>query len=148
MRVLVTGMGGELGTRVAQLLELVPEVDERACWQSAGVARATALVVFCTEVVNVDGPPGFGFQVVGAALAAFDHPPLPVTGRLQPPFREPPAIRRGAGPVPRRTGLDAVGEADQPGADHKWPEQNEAKACPAGGEDIEVQGRAVEQGSW
>jgi len=30
MRVLVTGMGGELGTRVAQLLEARPEVDEIA----------------------------------------------------------------------------------------------------------------------
>ena len=30
MRVLVTGMGGELGTRVAQLLETRPEVDEIA----------------------------------------------------------------------------------------------------------------------
>lgn len=42
-------------------------------------------------------------------------------------------------------GLDAVGETDQPGADLEGAEQDDAKACPASGENIEVQGRAVEQ---
>jgi len=42
-------------------------------------------------------------------------------------------------------GLDAIGEAYQPRANLKWPEQNEAKACPASREDIEVQGRTVKQ---
>jgi hypothetical protein len=42
-------------------------------------------------------------------------------------------------------GLDAIGEAYQPRANLKWSEQNEAKACPASREDIEVQGRTVKQ---
>src|SRR5215207_4838634 len=44
--------------------DLVPPVDGRVCWPSAGVARGDELVAFCTEVVNAEGPPGFGFQVV------------------------------------------------------------------------------------
>jgi|SRR5450631_2814116 hypothetical protein len=47
--------------------------------------------------------------------------------------------------LPSFGGLDAASETDQPRADFKWPEQNEAKTSPASGEDIEVQGRAVEQ---
>lgn len=42
-------------------------------------------------------------------------------------------------------GLDAIGQTDQPRADLKGPEQNQAQACPARGEDIEVQARAMEQ---
>jgi hypothetical protein len=41
--------------------------------------------------------------------------------------------------------LDAVGQTRQPRAALKWPEQDETKACPASGEDLEVQGRAVQQ---
>src|SRR5215207_9208688 len=79
--------------------DLVPEVDERACWPSAGFARGTSLAVFCTEVVNVDGPPGFGFQVVGTALATFDLPSMTFTGRVTLPFVEPAGIRWGTGAV-------------------------------------------------
>jgi hypothetical protein len=79
--------------------DLVPAVDGRACWQSAGVAREDQLVVFCTEVVNAEGPPGFGFQVVGSALATFDLPSLTFTGRVALPFAEPAGIRWGTGAV-------------------------------------------------
>jgi hypothetical protein len=79
--------------------DLVPTADQRACWQSAGVARATSLVVFCTEVENVEGPPGFGFRVVGTALATFDLPSLTFTGRVPLPFVEAAGIRWGTGAV-------------------------------------------------
>jgi hypothetical protein len=79
--------------------DLVPAVDGRACWQSAGVARGTELVVFCTEVVSADGPPGFGFQVVGTALATFALPRVTFTGRVALPFVEPAEIRWGTGAV-------------------------------------------------
>lgn len=79
--------------------DLVPPVDGRACWQSAGVARGTTLVVFCTEVVAADGPPGFGFQVVGSSLATFDLPGFTFTRRAPLPFAEPDGIRWGTGAV-------------------------------------------------
>jgi hypothetical protein len=84
-----------MGGTAEQRDELVPTVDGRACWQSAGVARTTSLIVFCTEVENVDGPPGFGFRVVGTALATFDLPSLTFTGRVPLPFVEPAGIRWG-----------------------------------------------------
>jgi hypothetical protein len=86
-------MGGDAAARV----DLVPTVDDRACWQSAGVARGTTLVVFCTDVVSAEGPPGFGFQVVGTSLATFDLPGLGFTGRVPLPFVEPAGIRWGTG---------------------------------------------------
>ena len=79
--------------------DLVPSVEGNACWQSAGVARGDELAVFCTEVVNADGPPGFGFRVVGTALATFDLPSLTFTGRVALPFTEPAGIRWGTGAV-------------------------------------------------
>jgi hypothetical protein len=91
--------------------DLVPTVDGRACWQSAGVARATSLVVFCTEVENVDGPPGFGFRVVGTALATFDLPSLTFTGRAPLPFVEPTGIRWGTGAVLDRDWVYVYGTA-------------------------------------
>ncbi len=86
-------MGGSAEVRD----DLVPTTDGRACWQSAGVARGTKLVVFCTEVVAADGPPGFGFQVVGTALATFDLPGITFTGRVALPFVETAGIRWGTG---------------------------------------------------
>lgn len=77
--------------------DLVPSSDGRVCWQSAGVARGDQLIVFCTEVVNTEGPPGFGFQVVGTALATFDLPSLTFTNRVALPFTEPAGIRWGTG---------------------------------------------------
>jgi hypothetical protein len=88
-------MGGTVEARD----DLVPSVDGRACWQSAGVARGDRLVVFCTEVVNAEGPPGFGFQVVGTALATFDLPSLTFTDRVALPFTEPAGIRWGVAAV-------------------------------------------------
>jgi hypothetical protein len=88
-------MGGSAEARD----DLVPTVDQRACWQSAGVARGKKLVVFCTEVVAADGPPGFTFQVAGTALATFDLPGLTFTGRMPLPFTEPAGIRWGTGAV-------------------------------------------------
>ncbi len=88
-------MGGTAETRD----DLVPSVDGNACWQSAGVANDDELVVFCTEVVNADGPPGFGFRVEGTALASFDLPSLTFTGRVALPFTEPAGIRWGTGAV-------------------------------------------------
>jgi hypothetical protein len=79
--------------------DLVPEVDDRACWQSAGVARASSLIVFCTEVVEADGPPGFGFRVVGTSVATFDLPSLTLTAHVALPFTEPAGIRWGTGAV-------------------------------------------------
>jgi hypothetical protein len=88
-----------LGGTGAARDDLVPAVFGRACWQSAGVARGTKLVVFCTDVVSADGPPGFGFQVVGTGLATFDLPGVTFTGRAPLPFVEPAAIRWGTGAV-------------------------------------------------
>lgn len=94
-RCLTPVMGGTAAART----DLVPAVDGQACWQSAGVARASSLVVFCTEVENTDGPPGFGFRVVGAALARFDLPSLTFVERVPLPFAEPAGIRWGTGTV-------------------------------------------------
>ncbi len=103
-------MGGNAEARD----DLVPSVEGRACWQSAGVARGDQLVVFCTEVVEAEGPPGFGFQVVSTALATFDLPSLTLSGRVALPFSEPAGIRWGTGAVHDRgwvyvygTGTDA-----------------------------------------
>ncbi len=70
-----------------------------ACWQSAGVARGRKLVSFCTDVVPADGPPGFGFQVVGSSLATFDLPSMTFAERVPLPFDEPSGIRWGTGAV-------------------------------------------------
>ena len=88
-------LGGNAETRD----DLVPSVDGRACWQSAGVAQGSTLTVFCTEVERADGSPGFGFQVTGTALATFALPGLTFTGRAPLPFIEPAGIRWGTGAV-------------------------------------------------
>lgn len=77
--------------------DLVPSDPGRACWQSAGVARADRLVVFCTDVEDAPGPPGFGFAVTGTSLATFDLPGLTVAERTPLPFVEPGGIRWGTG---------------------------------------------------
>jgi hypothetical protein len=81
--------------------DLVPSDSGRACWQSAGVARGARLVVFCTDVEDATGPPGFGFAVTGTSLASFDTPALTFVGRAPLPFVEPAGIRWGTGAVRR-----------------------------------------------
>ncbi len=90
-------MGGTAAGRV----DLVPEIDGRDCWQSAGVARGSTLLVFCTDVEQAEGPPGFGFRVVGTTIATFDVPTLSFTGRVALPFVEPAGVRWGTGAVRR-----------------------------------------------
>ena len=91
-----------------------PRRGTTSCRRSTGTraGRAPAsraaptLVVFCTEVVNADGPPGFGFRVVGTVLATFDLPSLTFTGRVRVAVHRtrghPVGHRRGAR---RRLGL-------------------------------------------
>lgn len=86
-----------LGGTVAAAQDLVPQDEGRACWQSAGVARGHTLIVFCTEVEATDGPPGFGFRVVGSALATFELPGLTFTGLAPLPFAEPDGVAWGTG---------------------------------------------------
>jgi hypothetical protein len=91
-------MGGTAEARA----DLIAPVDGRACWPSAGVAHAATLIVFCTEIEHADGPPGFGFRVVGSALATLDLPSLAPTGSAPLPFVEPGGIRWGTGAVADR----------------------------------------------
>ena len=85
-----------LGGTVADRHDLVPEVDGRACWQSSGVARGRTLLVFCTLVEPADGPPGFGFRVVGTAIATYQLPG-PHLHRASTSSRSPnPRACRGA----------------------------------------------------
>ena len=88
-----------LGGTVAERDELVPDQDERACWQSSGVARGRTLMVFCTMVEAADGPPGFGFRVVGTAIATYDLPGLTFAGFTPLPFVEPAGVSWGTGSV-------------------------------------------------
>ena len=86
-----------LGGPVGSEQDLVPQDEGRACWQSAGVARGQTLIVFCTEVEATDGPPGFGFRVVGSALATFALPSLTFTGLAPLPFAEVGGVAWGTG---------------------------------------------------
>jgi hypothetical protein len=88
-----------LGGTADQRDDLIPSDDDRACWPSAGVARAATLQVFCTEVQSVPGSPGFAFEVVGTTIASFALPSLSVTARAPLPFVEPAGIRWGTGAV-------------------------------------------------
>ena len=88
-----------LGGTVEQRTDLVPEIDGRWCWQSAGVASGTTLLVFCTMVESADGPPGFAFRVVGSAIATFDLPGLTFQGMSALPFTEPGAVTWGTSVV-------------------------------------------------
>jgi hypothetical protein len=81
--------------------DLVASDAGRACWQSAGVARGTRLVVFCTDVEDAEGPPGFGFRVAGTSLATFDLRTMTVASRAPLPFAEPAGIRWGTGAARR-----------------------------------------------
>ena len=94
-RCLTTVLGGTVADRV----DLVPEVDGRACWQSSGVARGRTLLVFCTLVEAADGPPGFGFRVVGTAIASYELPGLTLTSVASLPFTEPAGVSWGSGAV-------------------------------------------------
>jgi hypothetical protein len=109
-------MGGTAETRD----DLVPAVDGRVCWQSAGAARSDELVVFCTEVVTAEGPPGFGFQVVGTALATFDLPSLTYTGRVPLPFTEPAGIRWGTGATRNGGWVYVYGTGTDTGTDAQY----------------------------
>jgi hypothetical protein len=88
-----------MGGTAEQRDDLVPSGDDRACWPSAGIARAATLQVFCTDVQSVAGTPGFAFQVVDTTIATFDLPSLTVTARAPLPFVEPAGIRWGTGAV-------------------------------------------------
>ena len=88
-----------LGGTVEQRTDLVPDVDGHWCWQSAGVASGTTLLVFCTMVEAADGPPGFAFGVVGMAIATFDLPGLTFRGMSPLPFTEPGAVSWGTSAV-------------------------------------------------
>ena len=89
-----------LGGTVAQRHDLVPEADGRACWQSSGVARGRILLVFCTLVEPAEGPPGFGFRVVGTAIASYELPGLTFSGITTLPFAEAGGVTWSAGAVP------------------------------------------------
>jgi hypothetical protein len=84
-----------LGGTVEQRTDLVPEVDDRWCWPSAGVARDQTLLVFCTLVETVEGPPGFAFRVAGSAVATFDLPGLTFRGTSPLPFTETGGVSWG-----------------------------------------------------
>jgi hypothetical protein len=88
-----------LGGTVAERQDLVPEVYGRACWPSSGVARGRTMLVFCTLVEQTDGPPGFGFRVVGTAIASFALPNLTFRRLTVLPFGEPAGISWGTGAV-------------------------------------------------
>jgi hypothetical protein len=88
-----------LGGTVAGRQDLVPEVYGRACWPSSGVARGRTMLVFCTLVEQTDGPPGFGFRVVGTAIASFALPNLTFRRLTVLPFGEPAGISWGTGAV-------------------------------------------------
>jgi hypothetical protein len=88
-----------MGGTAAQREDLVPELDGRACWQSAGVARGRTLLVFCTDVVQADGPPGFGFQVVGTTIATFDATTLAFVARVPLPFADPAGVQWGTSAI-------------------------------------------------
>jgi hypothetical protein len=90
-------MGGTASVRD----DLVPELDGRACWQSAGFASESTLVVFCTDVEDADGPPGFGFRVIGTTIATFELPSLSFVDRVPLPFADTGGVQWGTGVVRR-----------------------------------------------
>jgi hypothetical protein len=92
-RCLTPVLGGSVGDR----RDLVPQVFGQACWPSAGVARGHRLLVFCTLVAPVPGPPGFGFRVVGSAVATLSLPGITFRRIDLLPFAEPAGIRGGTG---------------------------------------------------
>jgi hypothetical protein len=92
-------MTAMLGGTVEHRTDLVPDVDGRWCWPSAGVAKARTLLVFCTLVEAADGPPGFAFRVVGSAIATFDLPALTFRELSALPFTEPSAASWGTSAV-------------------------------------------------
>ena len=94
-RCLTPVLGGTIGDRQ----DLVPEVYGRACWPSSGVARDRTMLVFCTLVEQTDGPPGFGFRVVGTAIATFTLPSLTFRRLDLLPFAEPAGVSWGTGAV-------------------------------------------------
>ena len=94
-RCLTPVLGGTIGDRQ----DLVPEVYGRACWPSSGVARDRTMLVFCTLVEQTDGPPGFGFRVVGTAIATFTLPNLTFRRLDLLPFAEPAGVSWGTGAV-------------------------------------------------
>jgi hypothetical protein len=98
-----------MGGTVAARDDLVAPVDGRACWPSAGVARDSSLVALCTEVEHANGPPGFGFRVVGTTLATLDLPSLTPIGRAPLPFVEPAGIRWGTGAILHRGSVYVYG---------------------------------------
>src|SRR5439155_17453277 len=61
--------------------------------------RGQTLLVFCTMVEAADGPPGFGFRVVGRAIATYDLPGLTFAGFTPLPFTEPRGVSWGTGAV-------------------------------------------------
>jgi hypothetical protein len=95
--------------------DLIPDIDGRACWPSTGVARDRLLVVVCTDVENAEGPPGFGFRVVGTSLAVFALPGLTFVARSPLPFTDPAAIRWGTGAVRRGRWVYVYGTSTGPG---------------------------------
>ena len=56
------------------------------------------MLVFCTLVEQTDGPPGFGFRVVGTAIATFTLPHLTFRRLDLLPFAEP-GVSWGTGAV-------------------------------------------------
>jgi hypothetical protein len=90
-----------MGGSAADRDDLVPKLDGRACWQSAGVAHGHTLLVFCTDVEDAEGPPGFGFRVVGTTIATFALPGLLFTDRVPLPFSETGGVQWGTGVVRR-----------------------------------------------
>jgi hypothetical protein len=88
-----------LGGTVDDRRDLVPEVYGRACWQSSGIARGRTMLVFCTLVEQHEGPPGFGFRVVGTAIATFALPSLTFRRLDLLPFAEPAGISWGTGAI-------------------------------------------------
>ena len=55
--------------------------------------------MFCTLVEPADGPPGFGFRVVGTSIATYQLPGLTLTAVTPLPFAEPAGVSWGSGAV-------------------------------------------------
>lgn len=100
-----------LGGTVEQRADLVPEVDGRWCWPSAGVAQDRILLVFCTLVEAADGPPGFAFRVAGSAVAIFELPGLTLRGTSPLPFAETADVTWGTSAVRARDMVYVYGVA-------------------------------------
>ena len=107
-RCLTPVMGGTVERRD----DLVPKAYDNVCWQSSGVARSDVLIVFCTNVVDAEGPPGFGFRVTGTSIASYSLPALTFSGRSLLPFVEPGGIRWGTGAVQEGDWVYVYGTTD------------------------------------